>query len=241
MAKWVEGKEFTASCPCSAIAPPDCAAEEEGVEQVEQMEQVEDVFEGPVDAEQCAACTAACCSAPAVRMLEGEKVPYSESCRSSQFIKLSNAMDHVCRDPKLEAAVSKGLLKRKMKRSSDSEVQTTGDYFNPYLSCFNMRKSCNMSGAAWDKMRLWAIDYTRRGGNLLELPTSRALNKYREEMVPEGLLVSTTTGRIPLESTLSHTARRMCQRPDMQDSLDLLEDGSVLEMLWKWGMDFWEA
>ena len=96
MAKWVEGKEFTASCPCGATAPPDCAAEEEGVEQVE------DVFEGPVDAEPRAACTAACCSAPAVRMLEGEKVPYSESCRSSQFIKLSNAMDYVCRDPKLE-------------------------------------------------------------------------------------------------------------------------------------------
>ena len=36
---------------------------------------------------------------------------------------------------------------------------------------------------------------------------------------------------------LNHTAQRLFQRPDMLDYLDLLEDGAVLEMLWKWGID----
>ena len=56
-------------------------------------------------------------------------------------------------------------------------------------------------------------------------------------MVPNGLLCSTTSARIPLQNVLHHTAERILLRPDTQDFLDQLEDGTVLELLWKWGMD----
>ena len=91
--------------------------------------------------------------------------------------------------------------------------------------------------AAWDNLCLWLKDFISRGGDVLNLPSSSSLRNYRHSMVPSGLLCSTSSARIPLQNVLQHTAERILLRPDTQDFLDQLEDGTVLELLWKWGMD----
>ena len=167
-----------------------------------------------------------------------EKKAYSQLRRSFRAEILWFELSKVCRDPHLEEDVMIRLNRRKRKRISEEEVnQPTASFFNNNLACFNAIKSCNMSMAAWDNLRLWIKDYNSRGGDVLNLPSSSSLRSYRDSMVPNGLLCSTTSARIPLQNVLQHTAERILLRPDTQDFLDLLEDGTVLELLWKWGMD----
>ena len=91
--------------------------------------------------------------------------------------------------------------------------------------------------AVWDNLRLCLKDYSSRGGDVLNLPSSSSLRNYRHSMVPSGLLCSASSARIPLQNVLQHTNERILIGPDTQEFLDRLEDGTVLELLWKWGID----
>ena len=117
----------------------------------------------------------------------------------------------MCRDPQLEEDVLNRLNMRKKKRCREEEEKLPTDaFFDEKLACFNGIKSCNLSMGSWDRLRLFLKDYHSRGGDL-HLPSSATLRTYRECMVPRGLLTSTTTARIPLQSVLNHTAERIMQ------------------------------
>ena len=167
-----------------------------------------------------------------------EKKTYSQLKRSFRAEVLLFELSKVCRDLNLEEDVRIRLNRRKRKRNSEEEVnRPTSSFFDEKLACFNAIKSCNISMAAWDNLRLWLKDYNSRGRDVLNLPSSSSLRNYRQCMVPSGLLCSTSSARIPLQNVLQHTAEKILLRPDIQDFLDWLEDGTVLELLWKWGID----
>ena len=86
-------------------------------------------------------------------------------------------------------------------------------------------------------LRKWLQDFANRGGNPLKMPCSKSLAKYREKLVPRGLLATASMARFPLASIFQHTVERLFERPDMRDWADNLDDGATLEFLWKWGMD----
>ena len=153
VAKWVEGKEIAASCPCGATSPPNRPAEEEVQVQVEVGEEVMEVDrvelvgeELPVLADPAVvgATLAAAAPAPAarevVKVLENERVPFGESCKSGQAAKVKNVVDIACRHPVLQAAVLKNLAGKERKRSKEEEEQRHHHYFDPLLSCFNARE-----------------------------------------------------------------------------------------------------
>ena len=138
----------------------------------------------------------------------------------------------MCRDPNLEEDVKIRLNRRKQKRSSEEELnRPTASFFDENLACFNAIKSCNISMAVWDNLCLWLKDYSSRGGDVLNLPSSSSLRNYRHSMVPSGLLCSASSARIPLQNILQHTAERILIQPDTKEFLDRLEDGTVLELL----------
>ena len=77
-------------------------------------------------------------------------------------------------------------------------------------------------------------DYHERGGDLLQLPTAKSLIMTREKMIPPGMEATVTEAKVTMQNTVDHTASRIVERPDVED---LLEDGAVLQLLWKAGCD----
>ena len=142
-------------------------------------------------------------------------------------------------DPELEVATLARLLRRDRRRRSSTgqERRQSDDFFDLYLSCLNIIKSCNLSMNKWDVLRLCLRDIASRGADLLRLPTSKTLRKYRKKLVPPGLKSTTVTARIPIQSVLTHTAERLCVRPDVKEFLATQPDNARLELLWKWGID----
>ena len=163
---------------------------------------------------------------------------YEDKCTSKQYEQIREEVKRYEAEPKLEEAMKDRLVKRANVKASDQLKDTaTGDFFDHKLSCFNAIQLANLSMNSWDELRVWIRDYVARGGDILKLPCAATLREYRPALVPPGLLATATAGRVPVQSVLKHTAERLAQRPDVKDKMEELEDGAVLEMVWKAGMD----
>lgn len=141
-------------------------------------------------------------------------------------------------NPGLEDGLLSRLSSRAKKRSMEEQKEDVStEFFDPLLSCLNLISSADISMNKWDFLRLWIRDFIKRGGDILNLPCSKTLRSSKDKMVPSGLLVTSSSARIPLQSMFMHTAQRLFLRPDMQSQVERLQDGEELEMLWKWGVD----
>ena len=166
------------------------------------------------------------------------RTSYCTAGRATRYEMLREEMRRISQDLKFEEDLRERLQKRGRKRSKEEQEQrTTTTYFDEFLSCFNAIDGINISLNKWDFLRMWIRDYIERGGDISKLPCAKTLRIYREKMVAPGLIASTTVARVSLQSVFKHTVERLALRPDVYDYLDLLEDGAVLEVLWKWGMD----
>ena len=166
------------------------------------------------------------------------RTTYSAAARSTRYRMLEEEMRRIKQDLQFEEDLREKLDKRGRKRSrEEQEERPTGSFFDVFLSCFNAIDGMNISLNKWDFFRMWICDFIERGGDVTKLPCAKTLRIYREKMVAPGLLVSTTVARIPLQNVFKHTVERLAKRPDVVDYLDLLQDGAVLDVLWKWGMD----
>ena len=125
----------------------------------------------------------------------------------------------------------------KKKVSQEKEETYDDNFFDQFLFCFNFINGAGISFNKWDFTVNWIQDFIKRGGDTNKLPCGKILWKYRARMVPPGLKGTTTMARVPLPTVLDHTAERLVLRPDVGEYLDLLEDGAVLQLLWKGGMD----
>ena len=176
-------------------------------------------------------------SSPDTQSPRKERKTYSNCSENWKIRTVTQLLKRICSDKQLEEDVLSRLQRRAKKRATQKEDKTDERGFNSYLSCFNCIDGANLSMNGWDFVRFWIKDYVSRGGDILKLPNSNRLRIYREEMVPKGLLCSATTARIPLQNMFDNTAQCLQKRPDLQSYLDQLEDGTVLELLWKWGLD----
>jgi hypothetical protein len=163
---------------------------------------------------------------------------YEDKCPSKQYQQIREEVKKIEKEPMFEDALKDRLVKRaKVKASDELKDPATGEFFDSKLSCFNAIQICNLSLNGWDEMRCWIRDFDAKGGDLLRLPCAATLREYRPQLVPSGLLVTATTARVPIQSVLEHTANQMAKRPDVSDKMDELQDGAVVEMVWKAGMD----
>ena len=105
-----------------------------------------------------------------------EKKTYSQLKQSFRAEVLRFELSKVCRDLNLEEDVRIRLNRRKRKRNSEEEVNwPTSSFFDEKLACFNAIKSCNISMATWDNLRLWLKYYNSQSGDVLNLPSSSSL------------------------------------------------------------------
>ena len=151
---------------------------------------------------------------------------------------IASEMKKFDHDAKLKEDILARLLKRQKGRISKEQGRHPSDhYFDVNLSCFNLIKSCNLSMKKWDELRICLRDMHYRGANMLQLPTSRTLYKYRHKLVPHSLKTTASTARISVQNVLDHTAKRLVLCPDMKDFLAKVPDHARLDLLWKWGID----
>ena len=220
-ASWMSGVKFRDTCS-EAEREQEVGQEVQEVGQEEQEQ--EEVFYSEDEEE-------------SVRNARRKK-SFATAGPTTQYMRVREEKARLQKDPGLPESLLDSMQKDVKKKVSQEKEETyDDDFFDQFLSCFNFINGAGISFNKWDFTVKWIQDFIKRGGDPNKLPCGKTLRKYRARMVPPGLKVTTTMARVPLPSVLDHTAKRLVLRPDVVEYLDVLEDGAVLELLWKWGMD----